>query len=197
SAHARALGIKPGFPPSFKALVRLYSEAGMFSELSEHYERAVDQADDRETKVAYLFKIGRLHEDALGQPARAVTSYRRILDLVKDHLGAIHAWQRAAERSGRSQELIEALEFEAHIAVEKTRQVPLLYRAAEVGESELRGAELALTKVGSVLELDPSDAPALRLMSELLHREGRGEGRLGTYRAESRATPKAEGRAAL
>src|SRR5690606_11494368 len=189
SAHARALGIKPGFPPSFKALVRLYSEAGMFSELSEHYERAVDQADDRETKVAHLFKIGRLHEDALGQPARAVASYRRILDLVKDHLGAIHAWQRAAERSGRSQELIDGLRVEAQLAGATARQVPRLYRAAEVAEAERRDAELPLAKVRRVLKLDPHDPPPLRLMSALLHREGRWEDRLETYRAEWRATP--------
>src|SRR5690606_34359022 len=100
-AHKRALGALPGYPISFKALVRLYSDARMFHELCELYERAVDHAEDHDTKITYLFKIGRLQEDALGEPGHAITAYRRILELEREHFEAIHAWQRAAERASR------------------------------------------------------------------------------------------------
>ncbi len=197
NAHARALGVRPGFAISFKALVRLYSEAKLFRELAELYERAVDLAEDRETKIAYLFKIGRLHEDALGQAAHAVTAYRRILELDKEDLAAIHAWQRAAERGGRHQELMDGLELEAEIVSDRGRQLALLYRVAEVADEALKEPELSLAKLKAVLELDPNYGPALRLMGDMLHRAGRWEDLLETYRSELRATAKGPQRAAL
>ncbi|HEY6723931.1 MAG TPA: tetratricopeptide repeat protein, partial [Polyangiaceae bacterium] len=196
-AHKRALGARPGYPTSFKALVRLYSDARMFHELCELYERAVDQADDHDTKITYLFKIGRLQEDALAEPGHAVTAYRRILELVRDHFEAIHAWQRAAERGNRYDELVEALEFEAQIVPDKPRQVALLQRAADVMDERLGDAEGSLNKLRAVLKLEPHYAPALRAMADLLQRQGRWEDLLETYRSELRATAKGPARAAL
>src|SRR5690606_22676003 len=108
--HVRALGHLPGYAPAFKSLVRLYSQGGRFRDLVELYERAVDEAADPEAKTTYLFKIGRLQEDALGSPGQALSAYRRILEIAPDHTGAIHALQRSAERAGRYKELCAALE---------------------------------------------------------------------------------------
>jgi tetratricopeptide (TPR) repeat protein len=107
--HARALGLVPGYDVSFRALSRLYHEAGRHSELVELYERAVELAADEETRFTYLFKIGRLFEDALDAPKHAIFAYRRILKIDERHFGALHALQRAAERSGEWKALVEAL----------------------------------------------------------------------------------------
>lgn len=197
ASHARALGVVPGYPPSFKALSRLYSAGGMFRELAELYERAVDQAEDRETKVAYLFKIGRIHEDALNQPSHGSTAYKRILELERDNLGAIHAWQRSSERAGQYKDLIEALELEAAQLKDKRRQVPLLHRAGEVADELLNDLGMALQKYKSVLALDPSYTPTLSRLGKVLHREGRWDELLDTYKAELGATSKGAARAAL
>jgi tetratricopeptide (TPR) repeat protein len=197
SAHARALGVRPGYPASFKALARLYTEAGMFQELCELYERAVEQAEDRDTKITYLFKIGRLHEDALMQPAFAVSTYRRIIEHVPDHLEAIHAWQRAAERGERFKDVVAALEYEAEKVSDKQAKLALLQRAAEVTDSALGDAEAARSKLAAILKLDAHYGPSLRSLGELLQREGRWDDLLETYRSELRATPKGPQRAAL
>src|SRR5207248_3270025 len=84
--HTRALGPVPGYAPAFKALSRLYATAGRFRELAELYERAVDQAKDGDSKITYLFKIGRIQEDSLGAPLTALAAYRRILDIDPGHL---------------------------------------------------------------------------------------------------------------
>jgi len=41
--HEQALALVPGFPASFKALVRLYAQSGQYRELVEIYERAIDE----------------------------------------------------------------------------------------------------------------------------------------------------------
>lgn len=188
--HARALGVSPGYSASFKALVRLYSTARRYPELVELYERAVDVATDRETKITYLFKIGRVHEDALGSAHAALTAYRRIIELESTHLGAVHAAQRAAERGALHRELCEMLELEAKLTSSLKERVMLLHRAAEVAEHELGDEALALELLQRVRELDPKFQPALGSLGRLYHRAGRWEELVQVYRAELTALPK-------
>jgi tetratricopeptide (TPR) repeat protein len=49
--YSLALGVVPGHPTSFKALVRLFTEQKRFGELASLYERAVDSSSDAEASV--------------------------------------------------------------------------------------------------------------------------------------------------
>ncbi|MBI4705909.1 MAG: tetratricopeptide repeat protein, partial [Deltaproteobacteria bacterium] len=182
--HARALGLDPGREGSFKALCRLYARARRYPELVELYSRAADRASDEDVAIAYLFKMGALHEDALQDPASAVPGYRRILKRQPNNLGAIHALQRAADAGCRYGELCEALELEAKLAQDQTRVVALLQRAAEVLEHKLRDPEAALDRLRRVVELVPSYAPALSSLARLYQALGRHEDLLGVYERE-------------
>ncbi|HET7545058.1 MAG TPA: tetratricopeptide repeat protein [Polyangiaceae bacterium] len=195
--HARALGVLPGYAPSFKALTRLYAQARRFPELAELYERAVDGAADDEAKITYLFKVGRLYEDALEAPAQALTAYRRILDVDPQHLGAIHALQRAAERAGRFKDLVQALELEAQKIPDKRQRLSILHRAGEVSEVELGDDDAALALFRKIYDLDRTYAPALASLGRLHYKAGRYEDLLETYQAELRISGKNPQSAAL
>lgn len=188
--HARALGIVPGYSASFKALVRLYSASKKHAELIELYERAVDLAHDAETKITYLFKIGRLHEDTLGDSQAALNSYRRILSIDAAHLGAVHAAQRAAERGGLFRELTEMLELEAKLVKDAKERLMLLHRAGEVAEHDLGDDTVALGLQRRVLELDPKFGPALASLGRLYFRAGRWEDLVHVYQAELSSLPR-------
>lgn len=195
--HVRALGIVPGYSKSFRALSRLYNQNGRYRELIELYERAIELARDNDAKIAYLFKIGRLLEDALNTPAQAISTYKRILQIDPKHLPAVHAWQRAAERGQRYKELIQALETEASKTVDKAQRVALLHRAGEVSETELGDTEGALAFYGKVTALDPVYPPVLANLAGLYQREKRWEDLLEVYRAELKVTEKGDKSAAL
>ncbi len=197
SHHARALGLSPMHPPSFKALCRLYATAGQHRELGELYERAVDAAKDPETKITYLFKIGRLQEDALGSPSGGLSAYRRVLEVDPEHVGALHAMQRAAERAGRYKDLVLALELEAKIVDDVAMQVALLHRAGEVLEDHLGDVDAAVARFSSVVAKDPRYAPALSSLGRLYYRAGRWDELLDVYGKELSITPKGPQSAAL
>ncbi|HYP86616.1 MAG TPA: tetratricopeptide repeat protein, partial [Polyangiaceae bacterium] len=188
--HARALGIVPGYAASFKALTRLYSANRRYPELVELYERAVDLAHDAETKITYLFKIGRVHEDALSDPSAALTAYRRILSIDSAHLGAVHAAQRAAERGGLFRELTEVLELEAKLVKDTKEKLMLLHRAGEVAEHDSNDEAVALGLQRRVLELDPKFQPALASLGRLYFRAGRWEDLVHVYQAELSSLPR-------
>jgi tetratricopeptide (TPR) repeat protein len=195
--HARALGLVPGYPASFKALSRLYTQSGKYRELAELYERAVDGASDNEARVTYLFKIGRLHEDALGAPGAALSAYQRILKVEPRHMGAIHALERAAERAGRFKDLVAALELEASLLKDKQEIVALYHRAGEVCEDYLGDVDAALARYRQVVERDPRYVPALASLGRLYYKSGRWDDLLGTYRRELEVTPRGPAAAAL
>ncbi|MEO0326384.1 MAG: tetratricopeptide repeat protein, partial [Myxococcota bacterium] len=187
--HTKALSALPGHAASFKALTRLFGEAGRHRELLELYERAADEADEATVAVSHLFKVGALYEDALGEPAQATHAYRRILDLDRGNLSAIHALQRAAERAGRHPELVEAIELEVARVEETPRVVALLHRAGEILEMRLRDKEGALQRYRRALERDASYRPALESLGRLYHATGRWEDLLETCGRELALDP--------
>jgi tetratricopeptide (TPR) repeat protein len=193
--HARALALQPGLATPFKALTRLYSVAARYHELIELLERGIDEASDEDRRVAYLFRIADIYGDYLHEPVQAAHTFRRILKLDPDHLGAIHALQRSCEVAGRYKELVDALEIEAAKTLEKQRIVALLARAGEILDDKLDDREGALIRYRRALEIDPKHAPSLAGLGRLYHRLGRWDDLLAVYERELGITP--PGRAAV
>ena len=195
--YSLALGAVPGQQIAFKALVRLYTEGKSFTELVSLYERAVDAATDPSAKVNYLYKIGRLYEDALDAPAQALLAYRRILKVLPDDTGALHAMQRSAERAELWKDLINALELEAETCKERRRKLDILLRAGEVAERQMSDDAHAIGFYKRLIELDSSYAPAYAALGRVFHRAGRHQELLDIYRSELSIAPAGPGIAAL
>ncbi|MBK7823929.1 tetratricopeptide repeat protein [Nannocystis sp.] len=195
--HARALALQPGLAAPFKALARLYGSAGRYHELIELLERGIDEASEEDRRVAYLFRVADLYADYLNEPVQAAHTYRRILKIDPDHLGAIHSMQRAFEVAGRYKELVDALEIEASKTLDKQRIVALLGRAADLLDDKLEDREGALGRYRRALELDPKHAPSLAGLGRLYHRLGRWEDLLAVYERELAITPPGRSSVAL
>ncbi len=182
--HAKALALVAGYPPAFKALARIYQTVGRHRELIEIYERAVEEAPDAASKIAFLFKIGAILEDALQTPAAAIAVYRRILEVAPGDLGAIGALERAAERAKDWDALIEALTLETKSASGKERIAALFVRAGEVAADEIGDPKRAAELFTLALEVDSVHQSALAGLSRTYHRAGRWEDLLGVYARE-------------
>ncbi|MBK8266140.1 MAG: tetratricopeptide repeat protein [Nannocystis sp.] len=195
--HARALSLDPAHAGSFKALVRLYTAAERHHDLIELYERGIDGAANNAVRIAYLFRIGDIYMDALNEPMQAAHVFRRVLKIDPDHLGAIHAVQRATETAGRYKELVEALELEASKTKEPGRVVALLHRAGEVLDEELDDREGALARFRRILEIDRRYQPALASCGRLYFRMGRWEDLFSNYEQELAITPPGRASVAL
>jgi tetratricopeptide (TPR) repeat protein len=181
--HEAALGLAPGHEPSFKALQRLYTQAGRFRDLVEILRRAVDEAPDVPRAVAYLFRIGAIQEDHLGDYEGALHAYRRILSLVPADLGAIHASARAAERAARYPELVAALDEELKLVEgNPKRRAAILFRTAEVLLDQLDDADRATRRLETVLKIEPANRSALAMLARIHAAAGRYEELLAVNR---------------
>lgn len=195
--YALALTLEPGDPGSFKALVRLWAELGEHRKLIEIYERAVDETTSSPRKIAYLFKIGALWEDALDEPAQAIGAYARVLQLADSDLGAIHALQRVCERAERYAELVDYLLLEADLTDDETLLLALRHRAAEVLDDHLQEPERARVLLEQILANDPGHLPAVIALGRIHYRAGRWRELMLMYESELAVTADGRDRAIL
>ena len=186
--HAQALALVPGFPASFKALVRLYGQSGQHRELVELYERAIDETTTVEWKVTYLFNVGALWEEALGDGTQAAHAYRRILELQSDNLGALHALQRVLEKTEQYDKLVSCLEREAELTQEMDLVLGLLHRAGTILDEQIGDQTAAKQRFLKALDIDPSFVPALASLGRIHYRAGQWDDLLQMYRRELDAT---------
>ncbi|MEM9071194.1 MAG: tetratricopeptide repeat protein [Myxococcota bacterium] len=173
--HARALSLDPANRDAFVALTRLYAETGQWHPLAELYQRAVDQAPHQAEAIAWLVRLGAILEDRLDDPAGALQVYERVLALDSASLGALHAVQRAAERAGRSDRLVEAILAEAELTEDVSRRAELRHRAAVTLAEHVGDVATARRLVAQVLEEAPTHRAALDSLDRWETADGRWE----------------------
>ena len=194
--YHRALAAIPDHAIAFKALARLLSDARRPKELIRLYENALDRASGTRA-VSYLFKIAQVYEDVLAEHALAAQTYRRVLQQDSAHLAAVHAWQRSAQRAQRPRELLEALDYEVGLTVERDRLVNLLHRSGEVLAEQLGDRDEAISRFRRALEKDPRHVPTLSSLGRLYYAAGRWNDLLDVYGQELRLTASKSRRVAL
>ena len=194
--YHRSLNAMPDHPTAFKALTRLLSDVQKPKELIQLYENALDRASGSRA-VSYLLKIAQIYEDALGEPALAAQTYKRVLQQDPAHLSAVQAWQRTAARAHRPRELLEALDYEIDLTVERDRLVALLHRAGEVLDEQLEDRDEAIARYRRALDKDPRHVPTLSSLGRLYYAAGRWNDLLDVYSQELRLTSSKHRRVAL
>ena len=194
--YRRSLNAMPEHPTAFKALARLLSDVHKPKELIQLYENALDRTTGTRA-VSYLLKIAQLYEDVLGEHALAAQTYKRVLQQDSGHLAAVHAWQRSAARAHRPRELLEALDYEIALTVERDRLVALLHRAGEVLDEQLGDRDEAIVRYRRALEKDPRHVPTLSSLGRLYYAAGRWNDLLDVYGQELRLTSSKTRRVAL
>lgn len=187
--HAQALEFDPEHEVSFKSLTRIYAQAERWADLVEVYERMIDRSHDPQIAIGYLFRIGALLEDRVKDPVRALHAYQRILQRESEHLGALQAIQRTAAAAKKYDVLVRALEKEAALSEKNQRWVAILYRVAEVLDTQLNDELAAIDRLRRVLEFDNKNRLALDAISRIYYRTGRWDDLLTVYESELKQTP--------
>jgi tetratricopeptide (TPR) repeat protein len=194
--YHRSLNAMPDHPTAFKALARLLSDVSKPKELVQLYENALDRATGTRA-VSYLLKIAQLYEDVLGEHALAAQTYKRVLQQDSGHLTAVQAWQRSAARAHRPRELLEALDYEIELTVERDRLVGLLHRAGEVLDEQLGDRDEAIVRYRLALDKDARHVPTLSSLGRLYYAAGRWNDLLDIYSQELKLTSAKSRRVAL
>ncbi|HMJ56028.1 MAG TPA: tetratricopeptide repeat protein [Polyangiaceae bacterium] len=152
---------------SIQALSRIYEQKQAWQELNTVYERELENASGDVQEAEIRAKIAHLASDRLGNPSRAITTWKRVLDLRGEDPEALGALANLYESAGQWAELCDVLEREFDIADSDELRVHALNRRARIFLEQLGRDEQALSDYNRVLDLDYANVDALRAIAAI------------------------------
>jgi tetratricopeptide (TPR) repeat protein len=182
--YQKTLEIDPNRVDVLDALEKLSERSRDFTTLASALERRVDLEADAAGKLAALQKLGTVYADHVQDPAQAVRTWRRVLEMSPGHSRALRVLREAYLGSGDfdaleelygSQNdwegLSEVLSTAADRAKDNVTKVTLSYRAAAVYADKLGQPERAFRSYDRILSVDPGDTRAARALVPLYEKD--------------------------
>ncbi|HSZ81180.1 MAG TPA: hypothetical protein VLA14_02805, partial [Polyangia bacterium] len=166
-AYVEILSVEPLNVGAFNALARLYRAGQRWADLRSLLDLRQTATLDPKERLDLLASTAELDEVALDDPAHAVATYEKMLDLDTADMRAHRALDRHYAAAGRWRDLEELLGTRRSFA-----------NAGEIAELEFRRADLRATRLGDVdgaldlleeiVRTAPSHEGARRLLEKLL-----------------------------
>jgi tetratricopeptide (TPR) repeat protein len=157
---------------AIQALARIYEQQGAWQELDSVYERELQNASGDTAEAEIRAKIAHLAADKLGQPERAMETWRVVLDLRGEDPEALHALANLYESLQQWAKLVDILEREFDIAGSDEDRVNILTRRARTTSDRLGRDDSALEDWQRVLDIDYANLAALRAVTDIRRRQG-------------------------
>ncbi|MGC4066070.1 MAG: tetratricopeptide repeat protein [Polyangiaceae bacterium] len=158
---------------SIDALIGLYIGLSRWEELLSVYSRKADLVLDSDEKKLIYYQVGAVYERELGDVARAIDTYQKVLELDPDDMEALGRLDVLYQTANNWQELLSVLTHEAELLCRSCRsgELPVSNRG------NLRSSVGGLGTCRGALSRDPRDsagAPsdARRSRSDKVWRQG-------------------------
>ncbi|RYZ68640.1 MAG: tetratricopeptide repeat protein [Proteobacteria bacterium] len=154
------------------ALERLYTIKQAYPQLLEVHERELENAVGDSLEADVRAKMGRLLSTALGQPERAIETWKRVLELRGDEPESLGALADLHEQQGQWTDLADVLARQADIAPSDEERVAAIVRRARNFSVQLGSDEQALEDWYRVLDIDYANVDALRAIADIRRKQG-------------------------
>jgi tetratricopeptide (TPR) repeat protein len=149
-------------------LIELYLKLGQWEPLLLVYSRKANVVSDPDEKKALLVEVGAVYERELGDSAKAIDTYQRILEIDPDDMTAIGRLDALYQASGNWQELLSVLEHGAELAGDPSEVISYRYRIAELWHRHLGDAARAVEGYREILEVVPDHEPTLAALEQMI-----------------------------
>src|SRR5262249_4268264 len=103
-------GLDKAHEGAIAALARIYEAQGAWNELDTVYQRELENASGDVAESEIRAKIAHLMSDRLGDPQRAIDTWKLVLDLRGEDPEALQALANLYESQGAWRELVDILE---------------------------------------------------------------------------------------
>src|SRR6185437_1020292 len=149
------------------ALVRRYLDLSRWQDLLAVYARKADLVADIDEKKGIHYQVGAVYERELGDVARAIDTYTKILELDPDDLQALSRLDVLYERAQNWPELLSVLTRESEMTGDPNEGTSFQYRIAELYEKHLEDVPRAVELYSNILQRQMDHEPTLRALEGL------------------------------
>jgi len=164
-AYGECLRLEPAHERCRQQLVRIADGAELWQRLADLLD-SISEEIDGELRREYLFEIGEIYADRLGEPTKAEAYYREILEEWPDERAALERLETVYARTERWRDLLEVFEEELEYADgDAARQ--LRFRMAVLYDRFLEQPHQAIDVLRSVLDEEPEQLRAIRALTRL------------------------------
>jgi golgin subfamily B member 1 len=172
----RAVEADPADETARKEFARVASVSGKLGERAALLEAVLPRTDDALVKTTILSELAELWDILVGDQARAIDAYTRLIASDAENAETVLPAARALERlhtmaddyPALAEDLRRQIDFEAGLKVKKD----LLAQLAELSEQKLASPSRAIAAWAERLELDAADLTALLALERLYQGEG-------------------------
>jgi tetratricopeptide (TPR) repeat protein len=154
------------------ALARIYEHQEAWPELDAVYQRELENASGDSAEADIRARMARLATEKLGQPERAVETWKAVLDLRGEDPEALHALANLYESLQQWAKLVDVLEREFDIASSDEDRVGVLTKRARTLSEKLGRDDAALQDWSRALDIDYANLGSLRAMADIRRRQG-------------------------
>ena len=159
--------VDPDHADGIVALRSLYLRLGRFSELVDAYERELSVVVGDEAQAKILASMARLASDHLDDQDRAVSLWKRVLDLRGEDAESLNAIGNIYADQGNWRDLVDILEREATAVDDDETRANIYNDLARVWRQKLDRQGNAIDNLERVLDLDPSNTRAMMQIADI------------------------------
>lgn len=149
-------------------LVELFLRLEKWDELLAVYARKADIVMDPEEKKRIYVEMGAVYEREVGDVAKAIDTYQRILEIDPDELTAIQRLDALYQATENWSELMSVLEREADLSVDPNETISYRYRIAELWHHRLNDAPRAVEIYRDILEVMSDHEPTIEALRSMI-----------------------------
>lgn len=175
AAYKEALSFSPAERFAVHSLERMRVPMRDAEGLLEVYARAADAISEPEHRVPLLLAAAQLAEDQLNDPERAVTEYKRLLDVDPDNTVALAALRRLLRSQEDPNALADVMKRSASTTKEAKVAARHLLMQARVERDMLKDPSRALASLLEALNHVPDDLFILSEVEALAEETGNYE----------------------
>lgn len=163
----RVLSVDPNNTRAFNRLKQILTNSERWGELEDLYDKAAKATTDQADRIELLNEVALIAEEIIGDPAKAIGYYERILALDPLHVPSLDALEKLYERESRWSDLAALLERRLGTATEG-EGVDIKLHLGRIYLDRLLQPDQALTHLEDVLQVRQNDGDARALVERVL-----------------------------
>lgn len=162
--------IDTGADDAYRGLERIYRQDKQWAQLAETYEKHAEHAQSG--KADLLTALAKVCETELQELPRALTSWRKVLDVSPDNTTAIEALARLSQGSESYVDAVQLLLKRAHLTDDKAAKVALYNEAARLCATKMDDEKAAEEHYVRALEIDPVHVGTIAALADMYQKRG-------------------------
>ncbi len=159
--------LDPEHAPSIRALQNIYTRQENWAELYTSLNQELEVVGGDFQQGDILSKMARLASEQLGDPAKAIELWRRVLDLRGEDPEALNALGNIYASQENWADLVDVLEREVSIVDDEHMRVAVYSDLGSIWYGKLGRDRNALENWERVLDIDPMNTNALFQIAEI------------------------------